>query len=320
MHRKNRDGCGFSYASNAPLAEARGGDDPYSPPMIPARIEIPTADGKRLAGSYFAPAGSAGVALLINGATGVPRGYYDAFAAHLASRGIALLTYDYRGIGESSGIEGSIEAWGTLDQPAALDRLRQLRPDDALTLVGHSFGGQVLGLAPNIGAIRAALFIAAQHGHWRHWPARRRFRMFALWWLLIPALTSVFGYFPGHLIGTARLPAEVALHWARWGRSRHYISDRRGNPLRPHNDLVDCPIEWLSFEDDPIAPLGAVEALCAYYPKAKITRRHVKPMDFGAKAIGHFGYFRRSAPKAEWDRAADWLIRAARADAPPASD
>ena len=177
-------------------------------------------------------------------------------------------------------------------------------------LIGHSLGGQVLGLADNIGGLAAAVLICAQSGHWRHWPrGRRRLRMLALWWLLIPGLTALTGRFPGSWIGTANLPAGIARSWARWGRSPHYVCDARGQPLRPHNDEVGMPLRWISFTDDPIAPFGAVEALRPYYPKAAIERLHLAPADLGAESVGHFGFFRKSMPRKPWDEIADWLVK-----------
>ena len=146
----------------------------------------------------------------------------------------------------------TVEQWGAVDQASMIEHLARLRPGASLGLVGHSFGGQVLGLADNISGVDAAVLICSQSGHWRHWPlGRRRLRMLALWWLLIPGLTAATGRFPGSWIGTANLPASIARSWARWGRSRHYVCDARGRPLRPHNDDVRFPIRWMSFCDDP---------------------------------------------------------------------
>lgn len=264
-------------------------------------LRFATRDGAKLDGTLYLPAASRGTAALVNGATGVPRRYYDAFARHLALRGIAVLTYDFRG-------HGRMEDRGRLDLPAAIEALAAARPDDALVLVGHSLGGQLLGLAENVDRLRAALLVAVQSGHWRHWNGRRRLRMWLLWWVLIPGLSRLLGRFPGSWFGTADLPASVARSWARWGRSRHYVCDARGAPLRPHNHRVAMPIRWLSFTDDDIAPFAAVEALRDYYPKARIERRHLAPGDLDLAAIGHFGWFRKSTPNQVWDNAADWLI------------
>ena len=272
-------------------------------------LMLSARDGVKLAATLFDATPPFRGALLLNGGTGIPRQFYAAFAAHLAGRGFAVLTYDYRGIGGSEKpADATIDQWGSIDQPSMLDHLARLHPKAPVGIVGHSFGGQVLGLADNIASVRAAVLIASQSGHWRHWPpGRRRLRMLALWWLLIPGLTALAGRFPGAWIGTANLPANIARSWARWDRSRHYVCDAWGKPLRPHNEQVTCPIQWLSFTDDPIAPYEAVEALRPYYPGAAVQRRHLAPADLGADAVGHFGFFRKSMPRAAWDELASWL-------------
>jgi len=47
------------------------------------------------------PRGAKRHAVLINSATAVPRKVYRGFAGYLAGRGCAVLTYDYRGTGDS---------------------------------------------------------------------------------------------------------------------------------------------------------------------------------------------------------------------------
>lgn len=270
-------------------------------------LKIVTRDERVLAATYY-PATDSGVAVLISGATGVPRRYYDIFARHLAGRGLAVLTYDYRGIGDSHAATGTIEDWGRHDLAAAIEQLARLHGADRLALVAHSVGGQILGLAENIGRVRAAVLIAAQSGYWRYWRWPRKARMWLFWWLLIPVLSMLFRRFPGSWIGTADLPAAIARSWARWGRSPHYVCDARGGPLRPYNDHVTFPIRWLSFSDDRIAPFEAVEALRSYYPHAHQERLHLTPANLGVGIVGHFGYFRKTTPAANWDAVADWLI------------
>ncbi len=65
----------------------------------PLRVEA--RDGFPLAADLFLPDAAPTAAVLIAPAMGVPRGYYAAFAGHLAREGLAALTLDYRGIGGS---------------------------------------------------------------------------------------------------------------------------------------------------------------------------------------------------------------------------
>ncbi|MBP7062798.1 alpha/beta fold hydrolase [Ferrovibrio sp.] len=284
----------------------------------PESITLTAADGQLLAASHYAPAAMApplGLALQINSATAVPRRFYDAFARHAAGRGFAVLSYDYRGIGQSNSgraAQYTMLDWAERDAAAAGAWLQQNHPGCRLCVIGHSFGGQILGLTPQAADYAAALLVASQSGHWRHWPAGwPRLRMFLLWHLLIPLLTRLYGRMPGALFGGEPLPPGVALQWARWGRSRHYISDAAGAPLRPYNPLLKAPLLSLSFSDDPIAPKAAVDALLGYYPAARIERRHIAPADWGLPKLGHFGLFHRAMPVQHWDALLDWLASAA---------
>ena len=64
-------------------------------------ITVPATDGYPLAATLFLPRGAKRHAVLINSATAVPRKFYRGFAGYLAKRGCAVLTYDYRGTGDS---------------------------------------------------------------------------------------------------------------------------------------------------------------------------------------------------------------------------
>src|SRR5271154_6018259 len=95
-------------------------------------ITVPAADGYALAAKLFLPRGAKSHGLLINSATAVPRKFYRGFAGYLARRGCAVLTYDYRGIGDSRqkavegynqprslvGFKASMADWAALDVTA----------------------------------------------------------------------------------------------------------------------------------------------------------------------------------------------------------
>ncbi len=155
-------------------------------------------DGVKLAASLLEPATPNGHAVLLNSGTGIPRQFYGAFARHLADRGFTVLTYDYRGLGGSDKPrDATMEQWGRVDQASMIDHLAALAPDASRAVIGHSLGGQILGLADNIGGLDAAVLICSQSGHWRHWPAgRRRLRMLALWWPADPRSHHAHGAFP----------------------------------------------------------------------------------------------------------------------------
>ena len=68
--------------------------------MRPIEFVFEADDGRPLAGTVLEPARADG-AVVIASATGVPRRIYAGIARHLAEAGLAVLTFDYRGIGDS---------------------------------------------------------------------------------------------------------------------------------------------------------------------------------------------------------------------------
>lgn len=93
-----------------------------------------------------------------------------------------------------------------------------------VAVVGHSVGGQLVGLLPDASRISALVTIGAQSGDWRLWPLPTRLAMAVLWYGLVPGVTHAVGYLPGSLGIGEDLPAGVALEWARWCRTPGYLA------------------------------------------------------------------------------------------------
>lgn len=262
-------------------------------------VRIETADGYPLAATFHEGGADA---IVIASAMGVARRYYDAFARFFREHGYSVLTFDYRGIGESRppslrGFQATLRDWGTLDIAAAIGWLQQRKPR-SLALVGHSAGGQLVPFAHNAAALGRMVFVAAQSGYWRNWPGIRKYGLGALW-MVMPSVARAAGYFPSRIfrLGPEDLPREVASQWARWGRRPGYFFDEVEFSIAP-------PILAWSFEDDHYAPRPTVDALLARYATAPITRRH-EP----ATGIKHFGFFRKQQGEALWRETLEWLKR-----------
>ncbi len=281
-------------------------------------VALQARDGHALAALWTAPreAPLAGVAV-IGGALGVPKEYYALFAGYLAQQGLGALTFDYRGVGGSAppalrGYHARLHQWGQLDLSAALDWAQGgPRRELPLGYIGHSVGGQILGLAENCGQVRAALTVASQHGYWKNWPAPRKYLLAVFWWAIVPALTRGLGYCPSRRLGLGEnLPAGVGLDWARWGRSAGYLHDCLGDQACGGYRRFTGPLMAYSFADDPFAPHSSVERLLEFYPHAVGQHRHVLPTQIGAKQIGHFGYFRPWFRDTLWSDSTNWLRQA----------
>lgn len=287
-------------------------------------ITFQAADGYSLGATLYLPRGVRTHAVLINSATAVPRRIYKGFASYLAARGCAVLTYDYRGTGDSRpkvdksatgarrpnalvGFKASMTDWAALDVTAAVNWMRERYKAMPLTFVGHSFGGQALGLIPNNSEVTRALLIAAQAGTWRLMTPPEGHRIYALMKFVGVPLTRVMGYAPGRIGLGFDLPKDVFLEWASWVTSDRYFFDDR--KLRA---LVNFPryrgeLRALSFTDDPWATRPAVDMLCAGFTSIKPDIDSIRPIEAGSKKIGHFGFFKPEHRDTLWRGAAEWI-------------
>lgn len=276
-------------------------------------ITVSATDGFQLAATLFLPRGTRRSAVLISSATAVPRKIYRGFAGYLASRGAVVLTYDYRGIGGSrpkslAGLKASMADWATRDMAGAIAWMRQRYGDWPLRVVGHSFGGQGLGLAPNNTEIARALLVAAQAGYWRLVTSPERYRVFAFLNFVGAPVTHLFGYAPGFLGLGEDLPRDAFLQWRSWVMSERYMFDDPNLPALANFANFKGRMRAHTFTDDPWATPVAVELLCSQYTGTTAEIVKLAPADVGAARIGHFGFFRPEQKDGLWRSAADWLL------------
>ena len=278
-------------------------------------ITVPAADGYPLAATLFLPRGTKRHAVLINSATAVPRRLYRGFAGYLARRGCAVLTYDYRGTGDSRpatskslvGFNASMSDWAAQDITAAVSWMRERYKTLPFAYVGHSFGGQALGLLPNNSKIERALFVAAQAGYWKLMASPERYRVYALLNFVGRPLTRLLGYMPGKAGLGMDLPKDAFLQWTGWVMSPHYLFDDAGLDALQNFPRYRGALRALCMSDDPWATRPAVELLCSGFTSITPEIVTVTPADAGAVRIGHMGFFRPDHRDTLWRGAAEWI-------------
>ena len=284
-------------------------------------ITFPAADGYLLGATLYLPRKARRHAVLINSAAAAPRKLYKGFASYLARRGSAVLTYDYRGTGDSRqksltsynqprslvGFKASMSDWAALDVSAAVAWMRERYKILPLNYVGHSFGGQALGLLPNNTEVARALFIAAQAASWKLMPAPERYRIYLLLNFFGVPLTRLVGYTPGRAGLGLDLPKGVFLQWVSWVMRDRYMFDDPDLKALENFPNYRGTLRALCFSDDPSATRPAVEQLCSGFTAITPEILAIKPADVGAERIGHFGFFKPEHRDTLWRGAAEWI-------------
>ncbi len=243
--------------------------------------------------------------LIIASATGVKQEYYQKFSKYLSNNGISVITFDYFGIGRSSTkpikeLGNNAADWGKNDLEYVMQYAIINYPNSKKVIVGHSIGGQLIGLAKSSTKFDKIILVAAQSGYWKFWKGIDRIKMWFNWYILFPTLIKLFGYLKSKkLSGMENLPKNVANQWRNWGKNPDYIQSDKSIALK-YYDKIEIDISAFSIEDDHFAPKKAVEWMSNQYLKSKVKSIHLKPSDFGVKKIGHFGVFKDKFKTTIW--------------------
>ncbi len=248
----------------------------------------------------------------------VKQDFYAPLASWLADRGWDVVTFDYRGMGDSApaslkGFKADILTWAEQDCAAALAFARDRAAGRPIVWIGHSLGGQILAMTPGNEALTAAVTIASGVGYWREnaYPLRRY--SWWLWHVIVPVVTAIFGYFPGgrlNMIGD--LPKGVIEQWSRWCRHPEYAVGVEGHAMRERYLRSALPMLSLSFTDDEYMSESNVAVLHRFYGNARQELRRLAPADFSLDRIGHFGFFRAEAGARLWPAMLEWIEQSVR--------
>ena len=282
-------------------------------------LSIMTDRNQVLAATVYRPKEAPTKAIMIAPATGIKRHFYHSFALYLAESGFGVLTFDNEGIGESlstnlAKCDASLISWGRHDMPAVLDALQDEFPEASYHLIGHSAGGQLIGLMPNYQAITSVFNVACSSGRIKNMGMPYKLKAMGFMDAFIPFTNLTLGYTPSDKIGMGEpLPRGVARQWREWCNGAGYIKTAFGKSIHTHfYDELNMPALWLGFSDDDIANSENMDDMIRVFTKMPIEKRFLDPDDFGLNQVGHMLYFssktNAKAPEL-WQMAVDWLSK-----------
>lgn len=264
--------------------------------------EIPALDAMTLNGYVYHPEAEARFSVLVLPGIGVPQRVFRPFASWLAGNAVRVVTVDYRGMGESTARREATEtatltAWASSDAVGALRFAESF--GEPVLLVGHSFGGQVLGFSDEFRRLAGAILVGSQFGHARHWDGLARLKVAAYWRAILPLAAAWFEVVPAWTGLGEALPRGVAREWARFGRTHDWLLPHVPG-ARERYAAFDRPLRAYAMTDDPIAPPRAVSALLGCFRATEVERIDLSPEALGLKRLGHLGPFRTGAGERFW--------------------
>ena len=282
-------------------------------------LSIMTERNQVLAVTVYRPKNKVKKAVMIAPATGIKRQFYHNFATHLAENGFGVLTFDNEGIGESlssalAKCDASLISWGRHDMPAVLDALQDEFADATYHLIGHSAGGQLIGLMPNYSALASVFNVACSSGRIKNMSMPYKLKAMGFMDAFIPLANLALGYTPSDKIGMGEpLPRGVSRQWREWCNGAGYIKTAFGKSIQTHfYDDITMPSLWLGFSDDDIANSKNMDDMIRVFTKMPVEKHFLDPKDFALNSIGHMRYFSsRTNAKAPqlWQMAVDWLAK-----------
>jgi predicted alpha/beta hydrolase len=270
-------------------------------------VLIEARDGFKLSATIRRPLTEIKGVIQMNCGTGIPQKVYSNLAIYLTQYGYVTVTYDYRGIGNSkpknlTGFKAKIEDWGILDMTSIFDWIISEFPNEKKIIIGHSMGGQLVGLMDNYQKIDKLVLIASSTGYWKDMSSPYKWLMPPLWFLFVPLTTFIYGYANAKKIRQGEnLPKGVAIQWRNWCINPNYFDEHfQKSNTSLFFDKLRIPLKSIQIKDDPIANEITSNKILKYYKIANIEIEKISPEQLGVKKIGHTGFFSRQFKDTLW--------------------
>jgi predicted alpha/beta hydrolase len=274
-----------------------------------------STDGAQLRGTVYRPDGLAQpqVCVVITSGIGIAAVRYHRFAAYLASRGIGVLTFDYRGVGRSSFFpprqeSATLEDWAEWDVSGAIFYCRSAFPGAEVVGIAHSFGAFLLLCSPETQHVSRIVLVCAHTGFPGDYHIKYMFPMVFVWHLIMPLIAHIIGYFPGRSLGLGEnLPKKVAIQWSSRIRSSFATTSSRTRSLLAQASGLEKSVLAVRFENDGFASHRGERRLFSYAPRLRVRRLKVQDST-KMPLLGHFGFFRATCPRWLWDEVAAYVL------------
>jgi predicted alpha/beta hydrolase len=243
-------------------------------------------------------------------ALAVPQKFYTQCAEFFAEAGFTVLSFDYRGVGESAGPENPrLGEWGSQDMEAVIQFAQALPGAPSIYLLGHSIGGQLIGLAPSAKRLKGIVLVGASFPYWRRYKGLRKITMGFMFALMMPLVCVFKKQFPSKLfgLGPTALPSSLMADWSKWISEDEYLLDPKfGFDPKGYQGLEQNILAY-AFDDDDYVPTASFEKILDAFSSADIDKRDLITKNEPYGPVGHFDYFRKAGTAGLWQDTLNWL-------------
>lgn len=286
--------------------------------------KINCADGYPLALSLYQANKPEGI-VIIGSAIGIPQKFYSDFAKFLNEKNYHCITFSYRGTEDSLAkkkpYDVKLEDWGLQDIEAVIQFAMQIasqrvESSDATTsnnlpihFIGHSVGGQLIGLAPSSSRLNSMVFVASSCPYWKRWGFPENIKMLLAPRVVFPIVSLGRDEFPTQRLGlgSIKIPTQIAKQWAKWMLKPDYLFDKKFGLAINHYQSLTQPLLSLGFKDDKLAPEINIKKLLGQFSAATITEKIIDPNGLNVSNIGHSGFFKPKFRSSLWEDTITWI-------------
>jgi len=268
---------------------------------------ITASNNKKIATTIFHPKSTNKGVVIIAPALGVEQDYYQDFALWLVQQGFSVITFNYSAMGNPATesykqSEVTITDWAIYDCQAILEFSKNYANNQAIYWIGHSLGGQITGMIPNINIVSKIVTIASGSGYWRENAKPLKKKVWFLWYFVAPILLKVLGYFPGKSLGmVGNLPYGVMKQWRKWCLHPEYLLGVESKEIKNAYRMLEKPITSFSFTDDQMMSAKNINSLHHFFAESQLNMMRFSPGEMQVKSIGHFGFFKETLQHTLWE-------------------
>lgn len=278
------------------------------------QFTINTDDDYTITATYFRPEKPNGTSIVISGGVGMPQRFFFNFAQWLSEQGCDAYTFDFRGVGLSKPkslkrMQAGYKEWANFDFVSITQYVKNSAPENKMYHIGHSFGGNSLGMSQAFKSYDRFLTVGSQFGYYRNFPWHMQLSILLGFGVMTRVLSPIYGYFPSNLIGLGEpLPSQVAADWGTLLLHKDSVLELSTQIGGNYYSEITQPILMISIDDDNFAPKKSVDVLASeVFINAGVERRHLIPREFELKKIGHNDFFRKRHKERLWPIVSDWF-------------